>query len=283
MRNNRIAISIYITFQILYTPLVAQEPVSPNGKFSNVNNAKIYYEESGQGEPLLLLHGFGRTASDWQPFISEFSKEYRVVAWDMRGHGRSANPDTSIIFSHARAAQDLLTLMDNLKLKKVKVVGHSSGGIIALYAASMQPDRFDAIVPISAQTYFSTQTREFIEKNAKPEDYFRFNDGEKLHGKVKGMFIARQFYHFHQLKGDPAITPVQLALIKARTLVIHGDNDFVPVSQAWDMFQTIPNAYLYIVPNGWHLPHTGPLNGADFTRRTLEFLNGEWENGFSPK
>lgn len=270
-------------FLLSFTFVNGQEPVSRNGKFSNVNGAKIYYEEYGQGEPLILLHGFGRTASDWQPFISEFSEYYRVIVWDMRGHGRSTNPDTSIVFRHAVAAQDLLSLMDQLKLEKTKLIGHSSGGIVALYAASMQPERFDAIVPMSAQTYFSLETRDFIEKNARPESYYQFNDGEKLHGKVKGMFIARQFYNFRKLKGDPSITPDQLATITARTLVIHGDNDFVPVSQAWNMFQHIPNAHLYIVPNGWHLPHAGSSNGSDFTRRALEFLKGDWDKGFSPK
>ena len=274
---------IILIILLLLTSAKAQEPVSANGKFTTVNGAKIYYEESGQGEPLILLHGFGRTASDWQSFIPEFSRHYRVIVWDMRGHGRSTNPDTSVVFRHSSAARDLLTFMDNLKLDKVKVIGHSSGGIVTLYAATMQPERFDAIVPMSAQTYYSLQTREFIEKNAKPESYYKFNDGEKLHGKVKGMQVARQFYHFHKLQGDPAITPDQLASIKARTLVIHGDNDFVPVSQAWEMFQHIPNAHLFIVPNGWHLPQVGPLNGADFMRRILEFLKGEWSNGFSPK
>ena len=58
----------------------AQEPVASNGKFVTVNGAKIYYEEYGQGEPLILLHGFGRTLADWKPFIPEFSKQYHVIA-----------------------------------------------------------------------------------------------------------------------------------------------------------------------------------------------------------
>lgn len=283
MKNNPITTLFTIVFLLAFTLVDAQEPVSPNGKFTNVNGAKIYYEEYGQGEPLILLHGFGRTASDWQSFISEFSKHYRVIAWDMRGHGRSTNPDTTVVFRHAVAAQDLLIFMDNLKLQKIKAIGHSSGGITILYAATMQPDRFDAIVPMSAQMYYSLQVREFIEKNAMPESQFEYNELEKLHGRPKGMLLARQFYNFHKLQGDPSITPDQLATIKARTLIIHGDNDFVPVSQAWEMFQNIPKSHLYIIPNGWHLPHLGTLNGVDFTRRTLEFLKGEWNNGFSPK
>lgn len=278
MNRNHIVIFYLIILLLAFRSVEAQEPVSPNGKFTNVNGAKIYYEEYGQGEPLILLHGFGRTASDWKAFIPEFSKHYRVIVWDMRGHGRSTNPDTTVAFRHAVAAQDLLIFMDNLKFQKVRAIGHSSGGITILYAATMQPDRFDAIVPISAQTYYSLQVREFIEKNAKPEAQYEFNELEKLHGRPKGMFLAKQFYNFHKLQGDPSITPDQLGIIKAHTLIIHGDNDFVPVSQAWEMFQNIPKAHLYIIPNGWHLPHLGAANGVDFTRRTLEFLKGEWNN-----
>lgn len=278
MNRNHIVIFYLIIPLLAFRSVEAQEPVSPNGKFTNVNGAKIYYEEYGQGEPLILLHGFGRTASDWKAFIPEFSKHYRVIVWDMRGHGRSTNPDTTVAFRHAVAAQDLLIFMDNLKFQKVRAIGHSSGGITILYAATMQPDRFAAIVPISAQTYYSLQVREFIEKNAKPEAQFEFNELEKLHGRPKGMFLAKQFYNFHKLQGDPSITPDQLGTIKAHTLIIHGDNDFVPVSQAWEMFQNIPKAHLYIIPNGWHLPHLGAANGVDFTRRTLEFLKGEWNN-----
>ena len=273
MKNHITLLLVFIT--LLVAPLLrAQEAESSNGKFSYVNGANIHYEEYGNGEPLILLHGFGRTASDWKPFIPEFSKQYRVIVWDMRGHGRSTNPDTTIVFRHTVAAQDLLLLMDNLKIEKAKVIGHSSGGILALQAAHMQPDRFEAIVPMSAQLNFSTQTREFIEQNAKPEAYYKFNDGEKLHGAEKGMLIARQFHHFHKLMGDPVITPDQLLKIKARTLIVHGDNDFVPVANAWEMFTTIPNSHLFIVPNGWHMPHEGTLNSADFVRRTLEFLKG---------
>ena len=250
-----------------------------NGKFIAVNGAKIYYEEYGQGEPLILLHGFGRTLADWKPFISEFSKKFRVIAWDMRGHGRSTNPDTSKVFLHATAAEDLLELMEKLRLSKVKAVGHSSGGIIILYAAIKEPDRFEAIVPVSAQLHYSLQTREFIKMNAKPEAYYEFNELERQHGKTKGRVIARQFYHFHELYGDPALTPDQLATINARSLIVHGDNDFVPVSQALEMHKNIRNAHLWIVPNGWHLPHLGGSNEVDFNRRVLEFLNDEWKKG----
>lgn len=253
----------------------AQEPAALNGKYVIVNGVSIYYEESGQGEPLILLHGFGQTSSIWKDFVVEYSKQYRVIAWDSRGHGRSNNPDTSIVYLHATVALDLLGFMNALHLDKVKVIGHSSGGITILYAASMEPEGFEAIIPISAQCYYSTQVREFITQNDKPKRFYQFMELERKHGKTKGTLLAKQFYHFADLQGDPAITPDQLARIKARTLIILGDNDFIPVAQAFEMYQNIPKARLWISPNGWHEPQAG-ANQVDFIRRTSEFLEGEW-------
>jgi pimeloyl-ACP methyl ester carboxylesterase len=268
---------------IISTKAYAQESVRAEGKFITFAGAKIYYEEYGQGEPLLLLHGFGGTSNIWDAEIKVLKNHFRVIAWDMRGHGRSTNPDTSTVFLHETAAKDLLHLIKKLQLKKVKLMGHSSGGIVALYAAVLEPGLIEAIIPVSAQTTYSPQVRDFIASNATPEVQFKRLDFEKSHGKEKGMLLARQFYHFKDLQGDPSISPKQLATIKARTLIVHGDNDFVPVSGAWEMFTHIPNARIYIVPNGWHAPHMGAENSAEFLRRTLEFLKGDFEKTAFPK
>jgi len=274
---------VLFVFLLLFNSLKAQEPVASNGKFIKVNGTTIYYEEEGEGDPLILMHGFGRTSTEWKPFVAEYAKYYRVISWDMRGHGRSDNPDTSEVFLHAVAARDLLALIEKLQLKNVKLIGHSSGGIVALYAAIMKPDAIEAIVTVCAQIYYSDEVRDFIKRKAMPEVSYGFMGFEKLHGKKKGMLLARQFYHFSVLQGDPLISPEQLSKIKARTLVIHGDNDFVPVSQAWEIFQNIPGAHLSIIPNGWHVPQEGEANSKLFLRQTLEFLKREWENSLFQK
>jgi pimeloyl-ACP methyl ester carboxylesterase len=250
-----------------------QLPIAPNGKFVDANGIKIYYEEHGQGDPLFLLHGFGGTTDDWRPFIQEYSKNYRVIVWDMRGHGRSSTSDTSIVFKHEAAARDLLAMMDKLQLSKAKAIGHSSGGIVLLYAASMASDRFDAIIPVSSQLYFSKEVRDFIGKTGKPR--VPNPEFDRRHGKDKGTLLGRQFYNFRNVYGDPSLTPDQIGKIKARTLIVHGDNDFVPVSQAWEIFQGIPKSHLWISPNTGHGPHYGPGNDTDFLRRTMEFLKGD--------
>lgn len=146
-----------------------------------------------------------------------------------------------------------------------------------LYAASMEPQRFDAIAVIGAQWYSSTQVRDFIRAGFCPPDSAFVASLLQTHGPQRGTQLVRQFCHFKDLYGDLALTPDILAKITARTLVVHGDNDFVPISQAWELFRAIPKSRLWVVPNGGHLPYTDSSNVADFTRRTLDFFQGKWK------
>ena len=253
---------------------LAQLSLQPSGKFVEVNEAKIYYEEYGKGEPLLLLHGFLNTAQNWDKFIEEYSKFYRVIVWDMRGHGRSSDPNGNLDFKHELAAKDLLALMEKLNITKAKAIGHSSGGITLLYAATIAPEKFEAIVPVAAQNYFSDPVREWI-KSKVWERYFDQKELDSLHGKQKAQRLKKQFLGFGTLQGDPSLSKAALQKIKARTLVVHGDNDFIPVSQAWELYQNIPGARIWISPNTGHMPQYGNGNDSDFVRRTLDFLKGE--------
>jgi pimeloyl-ACP methyl ester carboxylesterase len=72
-------------------------------------------------------------------------------------------------------------------------------------------------------------------------------------------------------------TPPYLSTITARTLVVHGDRDYCfPASMAWDIYSAIPRAYLWVVPNGDHVPISGP-HAAAFARTAMDFLSGSWE------
>lgn len=90
------------------------------------------------------------------------------------------------MFLHANVAHDLLAFIDALHLGKVKAIGYSSGGITLLYAASMKPDQFDVIIPVSAQFYYSSQVRDFIARNSAPEPSYKFFNYEATHGRIKG-------------------------------------------------------------------------------------------------
>jgi len=268
---------LFIIAFLVNTDIKAQRPVGANGKFATIKNVKLYYEDTGRGMPLLLLHGFGRTAADWDLFKSELSKYQRVIAIDLPGHGRSDFMDTTDVYLHKRAAEYIIGLLDELHIDSVNIMGISSGGFITLYIATLRPQLTKKIVIIGGQVYYSTTTREVITSEANPDNNPMNANLAREHGKQKASLLARQFWNFRKLYGDPSFTPDVMATVKARTLIIHGDDDKIaPVSNAWEMFRNIPQARLWIVPNGGHVPPVIPGNKEDFTRRTVEFLQGKW-------
>lgn len=266
-----------IVFCLISADIQAQPPVGPNGKFVTVKDVKLYYEDTGGGMPLLLLHGFGGTTSRWDPFKSELSKTNRLITMDLPGHGRSDPMDTTDVYLHKKAAEYIIGLLDVLHIDSVNIMGISSGGFITLYIATLRPELTKKIVIIGGQVYYSKTTRNVISSVADPDKNPIREPQIRSHGRQKASLLARQFWNFRKLYGDPSFTPDVLATVKARTLIIHGDNDpIAPVSNAWEMFQYIPQARLWIVPNGGHVPPAVPGNENDFTRRTLDFLQGKW-------
>jgi pimeloyl-ACP methyl ester carboxylesterase len=257
--------------------ITAQLPAAPNGKFATIKDLKLYYEDTGRGMPLLLMHAFNRTGSDWKPFLPEFAKDHRVITLDLPGHGRSDWMDTTDDYLHKKAAEYIIGLLDQLHIDSVNIMGISSGGFIAMYIATLRPQLAKKIIVIGGQVSYSKTTRDVItaiadpEKNPLPEIHI------KNHGRQKASLIARQFWNFRKLVGDPLFTPEMMATISAKVLIVHGDNDpIAPVSNAWEMFQHIPKARLWVVPNGGHVPIVVRGNAGDFTRRAMEFLQGKW-------
>ncbi|MEJ2114361.1 MAG: alpha/beta hydrolase [Flavobacteriaceae bacterium] len=253
-----------------------QVKVNPNGKFFDYNGTKIYYEDTGSGEPLLLLHNFFKTADSWKPFVEAYSKQFRTIALDMVGHGRSDiynknDPD----FRHSEYAKIILALLDSLKLNEVNVIGASGGGTTALYLNTMQPDRFKSVITIGAHIYYSKPAREWL-ANAELSQIMEL---AKDHEPEKQKYLAKVFKQNGILSdGDPSFTPDKLDTIKAKWLVVLGDNDyFVPVQIGMELYQNVPYSRLWIVPNGGHLPHLNTDFQPEFIRVSLDFLNGKWE------
>jgi pimeloyl-ACP methyl ester carboxylesterase len=260
---------------IVSTGVSGQEPVSSNGHFANIKGLRIYYEESGKGVPIVLLHHFFATTSQWKAYIPELSKRYRVINVDLPGHGRSDYIDTTKVYLHQKAAQYIIDLIDLLKLDSVYIMGASSGAFTALYISTMRPNLVKRLIVVGGQVYYSKQTRQIISNCCKnpPDESLLFK-----HGNYKSLLLQKQFYNFRQLYGDPSFTPDVLATITAKALIVHGDDDGIaPVSNALEMHKHIPASHLWVVPHGGHIPPSDSKNEGDFRQRILEFLNGDWD------
>ena len=253
-----------------------QVEVNPNGKFFNYNGTKIYYEDTGKGEPLLLLHNFTNTADSWKPYVEVYSKQFRTIAVDMMGHGRSdIYNKNDFDFNHGDYAKMIIALLDSLKLDEVNAIGASSGGTTLHYLNTMQPDRFKSVITVGGHIYYSNRAREFI-ATAGLETFMEMAEH---HGPEKQEYLAKAFWQDREpSEGDPYFTPDKLNTIKAKWLVVLGDNDFaIPLQLGIEMHEGIPKSRLWIVPNGGHLPHLNPDFQPEFIRVSLEFLTGKWD------
>jgi pimeloyl-ACP methyl ester carboxylesterase len=145
-----------------------------------------------------------------------------------------------------------------------------------LYLATLRPDLVRRAVVIGGLTYRPKQVREIIAGWSKDPDANEI----AANGKEKAILLHKQFIYMSQLYGDPSFTPDVLSTIRAKTLIIQGDHDFAPVTNALEMYENVPNSYLWIVPNAGHFcfpPYLAPQDERDFISRTMAFLNGDWD------
>jgi pimeloyl-ACP methyl ester carboxylesterase len=256
------------------TPTYASGQGTAGGQAVRVNDIEMYYEEYGAGTPLLLLHGFGGCARNWQPFIATLSARHRLIVVDLRGHGHSTNP--SNIFTHRDAASDVFSLLDTLSIDRASAIGMSSGGMTLLHMATSQPARIDAMVLVSATTHFPEQARTImrgVSFHTMPDDVREMYRACASRGDEQIRELVSQFNAFARDRDDMNFTAHSLSTITARTLVVHGDRDpFFPVDIAVGMYRAIPDAALWVVPGGDHVPIYD--SAVPFTTTALQFLDG---------
>ena len=248
------------------------------GHTVSIGGMEMYYETHGQDSPLILLHGITQSGQIWRSHIVDLAEHYRLIIPDLRGHGRSTNPLNQ--FTTKQSALDIFALLDQLEIDQFKAMGISAGGMTLIHMATQQPERVEAMVLIGATTYHPEQARVLYSRSAdslSTKQWARYRRHHKQ-GDEQIRALVTQFDSWKDNYDDMNFTKPYLSTITARTLILHGDRDhFFPVSIPVEMYQAIPRSYLWIVPNGGHIPIGG--NRAEVFRRTaLEFLQGDWES-----
>jgi pimeloyl-ACP methyl ester carboxylesterase len=248
-----------------------------SGQTLAVNGIELHYELSGSGEPLLLLHAGTQSGRMWDEHIWELAARYRVIVPDLRGHGGSTNPDR--VWSTRQFAADIFALLDHLEVRRLRAVGASAGAMTLLHMAAAQPERFEALVVIGVGTYLPAACRSTlatVDADAVPADAMEELRAIHRHGDEQIRALYSWVASLASDETDMVFTPPQLARITAPTLVVHGDRDYCfPPSMALEIFDAIPRAYLWVVPNGGHVPIAGPRTET-FSATVLEFLSGAW-------
>lgn len=259
-------------------PVAAQEAHSPAFDTVRVEGTAIAYRDVGEGEPLVMLHGFSRTGALWEPLFDDFS-DYRLIVPDLRGHGRSTNPSGE--FTHRQAARDVFALLDSLGVERFKGAGSSTGAMTLLHMATSQPERVEAMILVAGTSYFPESAREVMRGVSPDMPDERLAEMARPHsrGMEQARALTRQFRAFKDSYEDMNFTPPLLGTIEARTLIVHGDRDrFFPVEIPVEQYRSIPESYLWILPNTGHgvLIHT-ERGRERFAAVARPFLAGEWE------
>ena len=247
------------------------------GQTKSINGIDLYFEMYGEGEPLLFLHGFMGAGSDWGLVFNGPPDGFRSIFPDLRGHGRSTNPDGKFTFQ--QSARDVLALLDALNIGQCKAIGVSGGAQTLLHMATQQPDRIEAMVVVSGGHYFPKEARTFMRQFAieslPPAEQQAMRQRHK-HGEEQVQALLKLAKGFQSSYDDMTFTPPHLATITARTLLVFGDKDpLYPVQIPVEMHTSIPKSRLWIVPNGGH----GPIFGEwkeQFVETSLAFLRGKW-------
>jgi pimeloyl-ACP methyl ester carboxylesterase len=126
----------------------AMAQTNPHSFHFDSKGVTIHYLVAGHGEPVMLLHGLSSSAQmNWgaTAVIRELSKDYQVIALDLRGHGRSDKPKEETAYG-VEMVEDVVRLMDHLKIQKARVVGYSMGGMIAMKVLALHPDRVESAI-----------------------------------------------------------------------------------------------------------------------------------------
>jgi pimeloyl-ACP methyl ester carboxylesterase len=237
---------------LVFTPAAAAE----NGKTVSLPGLEMHYVDSGEGEPLVLLHGILQSGQVYDPLVEALDGRYRTIAVDLRGHGLSTNPAGT--FTFRQSSLDIFALLDELGIERFRAIGYSAGAETLLHMATAQPDRIEAMVLIGSGTYLTAECRETLAKidpDATPEASWNHYRTVHRHGDDQIRSLLEITRDLKDSYGDIAFTPARLATIGARTLLIQGDRDYCfPLSMTVEMQQAIPDASVWVLPGAGHWP-----------------------------
>lgn len=214
------------------------------GKFIKTRGINLYYETYGEGEPLLIIHGNGGSINNFIYQIPYFAKNYKVILADSRAQGKSVDKGDSL--SYEMMTDDLNAMLDTLHLNNCYVIGWSDGGINGLLLAMRHPDKVKKLAVTGANLW----------PEATAVDPFIYNWAKNYYDSLKKLPPSPNnignIKLTRLLAFEPHITTKQLQKIKCPTLVIGGDHDVILPQHTMLIAQSIPNSYLWILPNSGH-------------------------------
>ena len=250
------------------------------------DNVELFYESTGEGEPIIFVHEFAGDYRSWEPQVNYFSRYNRCITYNARGYYPSDVPKEEISYSQERAWKDIICIMDKLDIEKAHIVGLSMGGFATLHFGINEPHRAKSLViagcgygaiPIDKATYdkkanFSSVALEtatnIIQKgmnkvgaeyalgpsrvqfqNKDPKGWQLFNDFLINHDAIGS---ANTLLGVQNKRPNLYELEKEISNIKTPTLIINGDEDDMCLEVGLFLKRTIKTSGLFIVPKTGH-------------------------------
>ncbi|MGE5595589.1 MAG: alpha/beta fold hydrolase [Hyphomicrobiales bacterium] len=238
----------------------------------------IYYEDHGSGFPILLTHGYSATAQMWRGQVAPLTANYRLITWDMRGHGQTDSPDDPAAYSEAATVDDMAAILDHLGIDRAVIGGLSLGGYMSLAFNLKYPQRTAALMLFdTGPGYKNPVAREGWNRTSIARaEAFESKGLAALGGGAEGRIAQHRSAQglAHAARGmlaqfDSRVIE-SLPDIKVPTMVLVGEKDEPFIGGSQYMAAKIPAARLVTLPNAGHAANID--QPAAFNEAVLGFL-----------
>lgn len=220
------------------------------GQYVEAGGVRTWYDEHGAGDPLVLLHGGAVDARFFVHNVPALAERFHVYTPERRGHGHT--PDVEGPLTYELMAQDTIAFLDAVLGGPSDLVGHSDGAVVAMLVAMHRPDLVRRLVLISGGYHHDGLMPGADQLEVDPiveflgRSYGEVSPDGEEHFRVVVEKIARMAAE------EPTLERSALRAIQSRTLVMVADDDIMRLDHVLQMYETIPNAELAIVPGTSH-------------------------------
>jgi len=245
---------------------------------ADVNGVKLNYEIAGQGNAVVCLHGYSGSSQDWGNQIAALSPTHKVIAWDERGHGKSAAPGREEDYTIEIFADDVFGLLNVLGIEKCCLAGHSLGGAIALQFALDHQEMLSGLVLVDTSSKFPMPLAMFemrkkmneIARSQGIEAAFEFevasdpqrseffqeypDEKEKERQRVLSVSVDGFIYTWKSIERQKPLNH-RLSEINVPTLIYLGEEDIGLADEIQVLNKGIANSELVTVKGAGHSPH----------------------------
>ena len=228
----------------------------------------LVYGEQGEGVPLVLLHGYPLDHRIWLPVFPFLRKDVHIIAPDLRGHGKSPIPNG--MYSMELLVEDVVCLLDKLRIEKAIVAGHSMGGYVTFEFWHIHPERIAGIALVATRANGDSEERR-RDRLQTAEEVMKAGTTRVVDSMLKKLTKKTGLYPELReimegispqgvagiLRGiaDRANATPWLSQIKVPVLVIAGSEDqIVPVEESIEMAEKLPDGKLEVIQDAGHLP-----------------------------